>query len=181
MNPQQTNTPRQTPITILGATIFHSKTPGMLEWGADNRVRIYGIDRATGQHQTLGDYAPNEIKKFGSSVGLVAFKPINGKKLYLELVPGIWEKVYIGMLLFALLGMIGEIIALFAFFKPSLKLEAASDLAWWKNTLAHHGVKTGGFTLEGFSTFTTILIILQILLFLFGSLFLIIAIVASQS
>lgn len=185
MEPQETNnsnTPlHQTPITIIGPTIFHPKVPGLLEWGADNRIRVHSIDRTTGQYQTLGDYVPNEIKKFGSNIGLVAFKPANGKRLYFEMVPGIWEKVYIGILLFVLLGLIGEIIALFAFFKPSLKQEAASDFTWWKNALAQHGVKSGGFTLEAFATFTTVIIILQVLLFVLGALFLIIAMLASGS
>ncbi len=126
---------------IAGRTTLSPHYAGMLEWGADNRIRFYYIDAAGNPLQTLFDVAPQEIKKFIVTPGVGTVKLHNGTQYYLEF-DGSMRGVWSGSTAASTLGIFGMIAGYFAV-KKSAESPKEQEILWWKSNLARYGVGGG--------------------------------------
>lgn len=142
--PVQTTAPiRQSQVMLLtGLTVFSGKVPAVLEWGADNRVRLYQQDATSNTFATLIDCAPNEIKSFSYGNGIANLKLRTGPRYSLQFADTT-AQIASGALAVGVLGGAAGLGGAMAFDKAAANRENASDLMWWKQSLKNYGV--GGF------------------------------------
>lgn len=128
---------------MMGATVFGERTPIMLEWGADNIIRIY--TNQVGQKNSIleKELHPRDIKSFGIYIGQVHLTLRSGEKYYL--LPPDSDKVRLlmagplaGVIMGGPAGMIG---AASVTDKTAADIENSSDAIWWAQALAPYGVK----------------------------------------
>ena len=169
---------------MQGVTVFSSVKPGLLEWGGDNRIRLYALDATT--HQATGillDCAPQEIKKFTVSNGFkiegnlktpygtfrLTFDKGGGGEATLAQAAGQALDMIVPAAGFAGLA------ASTAIMGRAAQQEQSSDILWWKENLSKFGV--GGINMSASSMYKLDSTMLKIFGIFFGVLLVIVIIV----
>lgn len=129
-------------MLLTGLTVFSGKVPAILEWSADNRIRLYQQDTATNTFTTLVDCAPTDIKSFSYGNGIANLKLRTGPRYSLQFADTTAQIVG-GALTGGVIGGAAGLGGAMAFNKAAANAENASDLMWWKQSLRNYGV--GGF------------------------------------
>lgn len=134
---------KQTPLVYLSGLpriSERNRHVALLEWGADNRIRLYVKDFQGQQNALLLDCAPQEIKSFSTGVGMGNLKLHDGRLFRLDFSMNV-----AGMLMAStgaavgLDGLSGLAIST-AIDKKAVQVEADSGLTWWIQNLARYGV-----------------------------------------
>lgn len=143
-------------VTVFkGMTIFNGLMPGLLEWGADNRIRLYQLNEAGDQPiTTLVDCAPQEIRKFSVSSGFklqailkapnrtyyIAFGNSDGGKA------AIMQTAGSALSLVSPVGGLVGLAASTAILGDAAQQDLEKDMLWWKENLKKYGVRGGDYS-----------------------------------
>jgi hypothetical protein len=145
---QQTVPYKQSRVVYLpGATILTDRQDAILEWGADNRIRLYTIN--TPQPMLIFDCMPQEIQKFSIGPGNATIKLHNGMRYLVEFSAEIVAKL-LSSGTASLFGIVG-LGAATRMDKEAADIEAGTDIKWWSDTLSRYGV--GGIKISAASVY----------------------------
>ncbi|MFZ1812213.1 MAG: hypothetical protein WAU02_01640 [Candidatus Saccharimonadales bacterium] len=129
---------KQSNVSYLnGATTFQ-KTPAILEWAADNRIRLFAQNPAAGKYDVVFDCAPTDIAKFTPAIGTATIVMRSGQRFVVEFDAGVRNDAVAGAIL-GNFGLIGMVVGLFRD-KSAKQKEEATDIMWWRDSLTRFGV-----------------------------------------
>lgn len=140
--PQLTTTveAKQTKVQYMTGIWRWNTLDAILEWGADNRIRLHLLDSQGQQGTVLFDCAPQEIKKFSTGAGIGNLYLMDGRRFSLVFP----SPVYAMQMASAGANLVGGPIGLAAgtaINKRAAEVEELTDIIWWTNRLAKYGVK----------------------------------------
>lgn len=143
-------------VTVFkGITIFNGLMPGLLEWGADNRIRLYQLNEAGDQPiATLVDCAPQEIRKFSVSSGfkLQAILKAPNRTYYIDFGNSNGGKAAIAQTAGQALGLVSPLAGLIGLATSTAVTGGAAQqvqektMVWWKENLNRYGVHGADFS-----------------------------------
>jgi len=122
----------------------------ILEWGADNRIRLYAYHYNGQEKVTLVDCQPQEIQKFSTGMGTGNIKLRDGRSFSLEFSAQVRDALLVSGVAqnFDALGMVAATMI----DKNAVQLETKTDIEWWIETLKKFGV--GGLQMTAKSAYT---------------------------
>lgn len=167
--PQLTTTveAKQTKVQYMTGIWRWNTLDAILEWGADNRIRLHLLDSQGQQGTVLFDCAPQEVKKFQTGTGIGNIYLQDGRRFSLVFP----SPVYGMQLASAGTNLVGGPIGVaagMAIDKRAAEIEESTDIIWWTNRLAEYGVK--GFQMSAKRMYNLDKIGLRISLIIFGAL-----------
>lgn len=131
---------RRTPVVYL--TGFYTKSPNnrhdaVLEWSADNRIRLFTID-ASGSQVAMLDCAPQDIKRFSTGMGIANIIMKTGQRFTVEFSDKLANQLIAGAAA-SQFGLGGFAVGT-ALDQRAVQTEAATDIEWWTENLARFGI-----------------------------------------
>ena len=136
---------KQTQVELAGGVNVFSGTPGLLEWTADNRIRLYTSQ--AGQWMLVFDIAPSDIEFAAYTNGALSLSPrqtlgLPQKNYYIIIDKGATGSnlAEIGARQFGLIGAVASATIL----TKAVNRESATDAGWWIQTLTNFGVMKPG-------------------------------------
>lgn len=136
---------KQTQVELATGINIFSGTPGLLEWTADNRIRLYTSQ--AGQWMLVFDIAPSDIGFAAYTNGALSLSPrqtlgLPQKNYYIIIDKGatVSNLAEMGARQFGLIGAVASATIL-----PKVaNRESATDAGWWIQTLTNFGVMKPG-------------------------------------
>ncbi len=164
-------------ITGINRLNPSNRHPAILEWSADNRIRLFVGEAASSQTVVL-DCAPTDIKRFSTAVGVANLILMTGQRFTLEFSLAAGNEI-IGGVVMSQFGPGGMAVAT-ALDQHATEIEAATDIEWWTQTLTRFGVgglrtsaktfykinKVGWWIMGGILGFTLLLALVGLVLYL---------------
>lgn len=115
-----------------------NRHPAVLEWSADNRIRLYVTDGTSGTQTFMLDCAPQDIKRFSTGMGVANIILRSGQRSTVEFSSQVSNQLIAGAVAsqFGVVGLAGAT----AIDKAAVQTEAATDIGWWTENLKRFGV-----------------------------------------
>jgi|GEM_PF-1607976 len=136
---------KQTQVELAAGVNIFSGTPGLLEWTADNRIRLYTSQ--AGQWVLMFDITPYDIEFASYLNGALSLSPrpalgLPQKNYYIIIDKGAAGSnlAEIGARQFGIIGTVASA----AILTNAANREAATDANWWIQTLTNFGVMKSG-------------------------------------
>lgn len=125
-------------ITGINRLNQNNRHDAVLEWSADNRIRLYAIDGVSGTQTFMLDCAPQDIKRFSTSMGIANIILKSGQRCTVEFSAAVANQLIAGAVAsqFGPAGLVGAT----AIDNQAVKTEAATDIGWWTENLARFGI-----------------------------------------
>lgn len=125
-------------LTGMNRLNQNNRHDAVLEWGADNRIRLYVIDSTSGTQTFMLDCTPQEIKRFSTGMGIANIILRSGQRCTVEFSAAVANQLIAGAVTsqFGLAGLAGAT----AIDSQAVKTEAATDIGWWTENLARFGI-----------------------------------------
>ena len=176
---QEAQAYKRSPVTYLtgmNKMNANNRHSAVLEWSADNRIRLFVIDESSSQTAIL-DCAPSDIKRFSTGMGSANLILKSGQRFTVEFSSTVGNQLIAGAV--ASQFGVGGLAVATAIDKQAAETEAATDIEWWTQTLAKFGVhglqssaktmyninKVGWWVIGGMVGFTILLLLVAFVLF----------------
>ena len=176
--PQPYKTSHVTYLTGMNKNNPANRHDALLEWGADNRVRLYAVDTTSGAQTTLLDCAPQDVKRFSTGMGAANIVLKEGRTFTVEFSSTVGN-LLVGGAVASQFGLAGLAVGT-ALDQKAAEKEATTDIDWWASTFAKFGVsglqtpaktiyginKVGWWVIGGLLGFTVLFLLVAFVLFM---------------